>query len=178
MSSKLVNPFLCFQLCNLRRQTEIGHNANLRKHGLNMKYITKSGSKGQSAHEGKLTNNKIIHISSRSIKQHSDSLKVVGIQQSGRLSSVQRWQGCRVGEKGGEGKISNISIYIALAEPLSTHFTHCHRQPISPISLTYRVASRLGLAASQLDLAAAQLVVLSVGFRSPRELGKFYIYRA
>ena len=34
-------------------------------------------------------------------------------------------------------------------------------------------ASQLGLAASQLDLAAAQLVVLSVGFRSPRELGKF-----
>ena len=71
------------------------------------------------------------------------------------------------------------SIPVALAEPLSTHFTHfthCHRQPISPISLTYRVAaSRLGLAASQLDLAAAQLVVLSVGFRSPRELGKFYI---
>ena len=32
----------------------------------------------------------------------------------------------------------------------------------------------LGLAAAQLDLAAAQLVVLSVGFRSPRELGKFY----
>ena len=70
---------------------------------------------------------------------------------------------------------------LALAEPLSTHFTHfthCHRQPISPISLTYRVAgiaaSRLGLAASQLDLAAAQLVVLSVGFRSLRELGKFY----
>ena len=66
---------------------------------------------------------------------------------------------------------------LALAEPLSTHFTHFthrHRQPISPISLTYRVARlRLGLAASQLDLAASRLVVLSVGFRSPRELGKF-----
>ena len=52
---------------------------------------------------------------------------------------------------------------LALAEPLSTHFTHfthCHRQPISPISLTYPVA-------------ASRLVVLSVGFRSPRELGKF-----
>ena len=30
---------------------------------------------------------------------------------------------------------------------------------------------RLGLAASQLDLAASPLMVLSVGFRSPRELG-------
>ena len=93
---------------------------------------------------------------------------------------------------------------LALAEPLSTHFTHfthCHRQPISPISLPRRfaarsrccaargivrgisqseslAASRLGLAALQLDLAAVQLVVLSVGFRSPRELGKFYCVSA
>ena len=78
---------------------------------------------------------------------------------------------------GGFSVCQHVNDGVALAEPLSTHFTHfthCHRQPISPISLTYRVASRLGLAASQLDLAAAQLVVLSVGFRSPRELGKFY----
>ena len=118
------------------------------------------------------------------------------------------------------------SLYLALAEPLSTHFTHfthCHRQPISPISLTYRVAglwlshcqpiSPISLTAivnpfhpfhsptesldkrgsvsllrsswycpwdfavrgTRLGLAASQLVVLSVGFRSPRELGKFYV---
>ena len=40
----------------------------------------------------------------------------------------------------------DYQLPLALAEPSSTHFTHfthCHRQPISPISLTYRVASPL-----------------------------------
>ena len=67
---------------------------------------------------------------------------------------------------GDEMKGSSQAL-LALNEPSSpTHFTE-------PPTWAMNAASRLGLAASQLDLAAAQLVVLSVGFRSPRELGKF-----
>ena len=56
-------------------------------------------------------------------------------------------------------------LCLALTEPsLSTHFT----EPLSWLNHESLSWSRLGL-------TAMQLVVLSVGFRSPRELGKFYL---
>ena len=48
-----------------------------------------------------------------------------------------------------------------------------HRQPISPISLTAIVNPFHSPTESLDKVAASRLVVLSVGFRSPRELGKF-----
>ena len=49
---------------------------------------------------------------------------------------------------------------VALTEPSSTHFTHFthrHRQPISPISLTYRVASPLSGSVSLLRSSTSLL---------------------